>query len=369
MPSVRSHTKHIVPSPHFPRVPTAPSLSARRRPVIDVSPVALQGHYNAPYRADSVSSESSNCSTLVDNADVSIPVYLGDEHVMMQLDYILPTSEYTEYCVPPSPTSSLQPDEQLLATPYSSSLNLLSQSSPGSSKPRLWLHRHKRLPSPRKSPPSSPSDPRTQSFLASLLQARWPKSEPEEPIFGQTAPRAVSPFRGKQRPPSAASMPRSILRTDSHSSPRTIKSPRSLGCVKFVEQPGIWEYRCPEEEEADVEEAEVDEYGVNHPHVVWRTTPKDSDGDSATTLPPPGERTQDSFFKRFLGTSNNKSARPPVKERPVISGPMPLARAASLRQTREANRSHAELLKEISKGPPKKENKLRSLMGRYLKVS
>src|SRR5712671_4154998 len=212
---------------------------------------------------------------------------------MMQLDYILvgrlvltvvegsyahpfqPTSEYTEYYVPPSPTSSLQPDDQLLATPYSSSLNLLSQSSPGSSKSRLWLHRHRRLPSPRKSPPSSPSDPCTQSFLASLLQARWPKTEPEEPIFGQTAPRAVSPFRGKQRPPSAASMPRSILRTDSPSSPRAIKSPRSLGCVKFVEQPGIWEYRRPEEEEAEVGEgeADIDDYGVHHPLVVWRTTP------------------------------------------------------------------------------------------------
>jgi len=167
-------------------------------------------------------------------------------------------------------------------------------------------------------------------------------------------------------------MPRSILRTDSHSTPRTIKSPRSLGCVKFVEQPGVWEYRYPEEEEAEVgegEEADFDEYGVHHPHVVWRTTQRDSDEDSVTTLPPPGERTQESFFKRFLGTPNNKSPRSSVRERPVISGPMPLARAASLRQVKEANRSHAELLKEISKGPPKKENKLRSLVGRYLKVS
>ena len=86
------------------------------------------------------------------------------------------------------------------------------------------------------------------------------------------------------------------------------------------------------------------------------------------TLPPPGERTQsDSFLKRFMGTSskNTKSA----KERPVISAPMPLARASSLREMKEASRSHTELLKEISTGPPKKGKKLRSLVGKYLKVS
>jgi hypothetical protein len=247
-------------------------------------------------------------------------------------------------------------------TPCSSSINLLSRPPPTSTRPRLWLHRNKRLPSLRNTPPSSPSDSRTQSFLTSLLQARWPKTEPEPPIFGQTAPRAVSPFRCRQRPPSAASMPRSILRTDSHSSPRTIKSPRSLGCVKFVEQPGIWEYNSPAEEE------EWDGFG-DHPRVEWRAQ-KDPDGDSIITLPPPGERTQnDSFFKRFMGGASNKNTKA-VKERPIISGPMPLARASSLREMKEANRSHTELLKEISAGPQKKSNnKLRTLMGRYLKVS
>ncbi|KAI0005379.1 hypothetical protein BJV74DRAFT_803977 [Russula compacta] len=156
-------------------------------------------------------------------------------------------------------------------------------------------------------------------------------------------------------------MPRSILRTDSHCSPRTIKSPRSLGCVKFVEQPGVWEYNHPEEEFDD------HGYGLHHSNVEWRTR-KDSDGDSIITLPLPGERTHnDSLFKRFMGVSNKNTKS--VKERPMISGPMPLARAASMRQMKESNRSHTELLKEISKGPPKKENKLRSLMGRYLKVS
>lgn len=306
-----------------------------------------------------------------------MPVYLGDEHVMMQLNYMLvgglaltgrrsyvhpsqPISEFPEDYIPPSPSSSLQPESSFV-TPCSSSANLLSHSS--LAKQRLWLHRHKRSPAPRKSPPSSPSDPHsTQSLLAALLQARWPKSETEQPIFGQTAPRAVSPFRGKQRPPSAASMPRSILRADSHCSPRTIKSPRSLGCVKFVEQPGVWEFNRPEEE--------IDDYGehVPVPHIEWRTR-KDSDGDSIITLPPPGERAHnDSFFKRFIGVSSNKHTKS-VKDRPVISGPMPLARASSIRQMKEASRSHTELLKEISKGPPKKENKLRSLMGRYLRVS
>jgi hypothetical protein len=158
-------------------------------------------------------------------------------------------------------------------------------------------------------------------------------------------------------------MPRSILRTDSHSSPRTIKSPRSLGCVKFVEQPGIWEYNNRIEEEWD-------EFGEHHPRIEW-CKQKESDGDSIITLPPPGERTQnESFFKRFIGggASPNKNAKA-VKERPIISGPMPLARASSLREMKEANRSHAKLLNEISVGPQKKSNKLRTLVGRYLKVS
>ena len=212
-----------------------------------------------------------------------------------------------------------------------------------------------------KSPPSSPSDTRIQSLLAALLQARWPKTESEQPIFGQTAPRAVSPFRGKQRPPSAVSMPRSILRTDPHPSPRTVKSQRSLGCVKFAEQPGVWEFSPPAEEEINV-------YAEHHPHIAWRTR-KDSDGDSTITLPPPGERTHnDSFLKRFKG-GPNKHAKSADQDRPTISGPMPLARTASLRQMKEASQSHIELLKEISKGPPKKENRLRSLMGKYLRVS
>jgi len=262
-----------------------------------------------------------------------------------------------------STISLLKTKGALLATPSCSTINLLSE-SPASTRQRLWLHRSKRSLSTRNSPPSSPNDSRTQSFLASLLQSRWPKTEPEPPIFGQTAPRAVSPFRGKRRPPSAASMPRSILRTDSHSSPRTIKSPRSLGCVKFAEQPGVWEYNPRAQEE-------VDDYGEARSHIEWCTR-KDSDSDSVITLPPPGERNppNDSFFKRIMGASSNKNTKS-AKDRPTISGPMPLAKAASLRQMKEANRSHTELLKEISKGPPtpKKENKLRSLMGRYLKVS
>jgi hypothetical protein len=247
-------------------------------------------------------------------------------------------------------------------TPCSSSINLLSRHHPTSTRPGLWLHRHKRIHPLRNTPPSSPTDSRTQFFLTSLLQARWPKTEPEPPIFGQTAPRAVSPFRCRQRPPSAASMPRSILRTDSHPSPRTIKSPRSLGCVKFVEKPGIWEYN------SHAEEGEWEKFGDHQPRAVLPTQ-KDADGDSIVTLPPPGERTQnDSFFKWIMGGSPNKNTKA-VKERPIISSPMPLARASSLRQMKEANRSHTELLKEISVGPPKKPNKLRTLVGRYLKVS
>ncbi|KAI0307484.1 hypothetical protein B0F90DRAFT_1812962 [Multifurca ochricompacta] len=359
MPPVVSYSNPVSHPTRSVQVQTTASVSARRRPAIDVSQGTLQGHPRAPSRADSVSSEASTSSTLVDTAETLMPVCLDDEHVMMQLDYMLPISEYPEYSIPPSPSSSFQPDEPPLVTPSSSSVNLLSRPSPTSTRPRLWLHRHKRLPGPRNSPPPSPSDPRTQSFLSSLLHARWPKTESEQPIFGQTAPRAVSPFRGKQRPPSAASMPRSILRADSHSRPRTIKSPRSLGCVKFAEQPGIWEYTHPEEERDMFEE--------HHPRIAWRTQ-NDSDEDSIITLPPPGERMHnDSFFKRFMGASNKNTKA--VKGRPMISGPMPLARASSIREMKEASRSHTELLKEISAGPPKKGNKLRSLMGKYLKVS
>ncbi|KAH9046423.1 hypothetical protein EDB84DRAFT_1558297 [Lactarius hengduanensis] len=375
MPFVRPYATPTFHSNHLAQVQTTAPASARRLPVIDVNLGALQRHHRAPSRADSVSSESSTSSTLVDCAvgadpprplftgltivqEASMPIYLDDEHVMMHLDYMLPIS--AECSIPPSPSSSHQPDEPMLVTPSSSSVNLLSHPTSTSARSRLWLHRHKRQPAARNSPPPSPNDSRTQSFLTSLLQARWPKTETEQPIFGQTAPRAVSPFRGKQRPPSAASVPRSILRVDTHANPHTIKSSRSLGCVKFAAQPGVWEYSHPEEEK-------LDGFEDHHPRIAWRHQ-KDSDGDSIITLPPPGERTQsDSLLKRFMGTTpkSTKSA----KERPVISGPMPLARASSLREMKEANRSHTELLKEISTGPPKKGNKLRSLMGRYLKVS
>ena len=121
MSPITSTTKHIFPSVYALQMPTAASLSTRRRPVIDLSQDALQGH---PSRSDSVctfvyseplptsefysklTSESSTCSTLVDNVvsavlvrlafiepissqEASMPVYLGDEHVMMHLDYML----------------------------------------------------------------------------------------------------------------------------------------------------------------------------------------------------------------------------------------------------------------------------------------
>ena len=123
MPSVRSHARHIFPSPPSPQVSTATPLSARRRPVVDISQGASQRNLSAPNRADSVrtilytalhrrlilsklSSNTSTSSTLVDNAvrailllsvfieqipaqEAPMPVYLGDEHVMMQLNYML----------------------------------------------------------------------------------------------------------------------------------------------------------------------------------------------------------------------------------------------------------------------------------------
>jgi hypothetical protein len=89
MPSVSSHTKHIFPA-CSPQVSTA-SLSARRQLAVDVSQGTLQRHPSAPSRADSVrtfiytalhrrlipskvSSDSSSCSTLVDNVVRAIPL-------------------------------------------------------------------------------------------------------------------------------------------------------------------------------------------------------------------------------------------------------------------------------------------------------
>ena len=123
MPTISSHAKHIFPSPPSHHVSPTTSLSARRRLVVDVSQGILQRNPAAPNRADSVctifiqalhqslilsklSSNTSTSSTLVDNAvrttplqfvfiepisaqEASMPVYLGDEHVMMHLDYML----------------------------------------------------------------------------------------------------------------------------------------------------------------------------------------------------------------------------------------------------------------------------------------
>jgi hypothetical protein len=120
-------------------------------------------------------------------------------------------------------------------------------------------------------------------------------------------------------------------------SPRTTKSARSLDCVKFAKQPGIWGYNRPEEK--------VDDYGEpHHPHVEWRSR-KDSDSDSVTTLPPPGERTNNGLvFKCFMGPSNKHTKTTITSStravRLTISGPMPLVRAASLRQMKGANQSH-----------------------------
>jgi len=82
MSPITSPAKHIFPSVYNLQMPTAASLSTRRRPVIDLSQNTLQGY---PGRSDSVrafvyseplpisefysklTSESSTCSTLVDN--------------------------------------------------------------------------------------------------------------------------------------------------------------------------------------------------------------------------------------------------------------------------------------------------------------
>ncbi|KAI0047645.1 hypothetical protein FA95DRAFT_1202199 [Auriscalpium vulgare] len=287
-----------------------------------------------------------------------------------------------------------------------STRNLLS-SSPTSLKPRLWLHRRKCPPPPthqEPAPPSPPSPTDTRaSFLSSLLNARWPKSEPESPIFGQTTPRALSPFRTHPtaRPPSQASVPRSILRADS----RAGRSARSLASVKFAERPGVWEYSDEDDEDDGLPPCSPG-YTARRSVVAGRPgwygsrealarelkervkeREHDSDADSVDTYPPPRERervhSNESFLKRIIGGSGKAQGRPhpPAKghgagEKPTISGPMPLQRAASIRGLQQVHKSHAETIivkPAILAVPPaqaqKKSGKLRNFWGRYVKVS
>ena len=124
MPFVRPYATPTFHSNHLAQVQTTVSVSARRRPVIEVNLGALQRHPRAPSRADSVStliftgsllasqfhaklsSETSTSSTLVDGAvradslrpllialiimqEAPMPNPFDDEHVMMHLDYML----------------------------------------------------------------------------------------------------------------------------------------------------------------------------------------------------------------------------------------------------------------------------------------
>ncbi|KAI0063215.1 hypothetical protein BV25DRAFT_461344 [Artomyces pyxidatus] len=312
--------------------------------------------------------------------DIAFPVYLDEDHVMMHLDYMLPIPEQPERIIPASPACSIPEDP--FVTPTSSSNNLLCQSSPTSLKPLLWLHRRQRPPQTHNSPTPSPTDTRA-SFLTSLLHARWPKSEPEDPIFGQTTPRALSPFRGQPRPPSQLSMPRSILRADSRSKSQR---ERALGSVKFAASERVWEYAEDDDDDADLPFDQG--YGLpgadpDDGRRPWwygpREKARDIDADSVTTYPPPRERERggDSFFRRFIGSSGKSHARghrpalgKGVGEKPTISGPMPLLRAASVRELKDMHHSH-EVAKEktMAAAAAKKGGKMRTFWGRRAKAS
>ncbi|KAA1468379.1 hypothetical protein DENSPDRAFT_848172 [Dentipellis sp. KUC8613] len=372
-----------------------------------------------------VSSDASTSSTLVERTSdpEDLPFWTDpeDEQLTLQFDYMLPIPEHPEGLIPAAASSILLPglpDEPLSFTPASSSHHLLSPPSPtGTSKPRLWLHRRRRtapvpsFPSPD-SPPRSPTDSRA-SFLASLLHARWPKTEAEDPIFGQTTPRALSPCR-QHRPPSTLSTatattaatiagpPRSILtRADSRASKR-----RGPGSVKFAEMAQMIEYACaeiePPEDELEYPFDEGFAEAPHHRHQRAAMAPGTygyaaeekwlgpdvgdaDDGDSVITFPPPSKaRHNDSIFRRFIGSSGKSHAKG-RGERPVISGPFPLARAASLKDMKEcaAGRSSASLARSQKEevvcekrasmkekespragSPTKKANKLRTFWGK-----
>ncbi|KAI0318737.1 hypothetical protein OF83DRAFT_914390 [Amylostereum chailletii] len=311
-------------------------------------------HTRAPSRTDSLLSDSSTNSTLVDSMD--IPFYPDGEHVMMHLDYVLPVTG-DDLSIPSCPSSIMLPEEPMAPSPASSSHFLLLPSSSAGSKPRLWLQRKRRSTSPNL---SMPTDHRA-SLLNSLFNARWPKSEPEDPIFGQTTPRALSPFRGQPtaplRPHSTQSMPRSILRSDSRAGMCPSKPQRSLGSVKFAKSAGVRVYSCMQREDSDFDEGygagriDAEEDAPGKPN--WyqcraareREKAKDADTDSMITYPPPRERQtrNESFLRRLMTKSNKQEKCVSGPGKLVISAPMPLARAASLREMKEASRSKAEL--------------------------
>ncbi|KAI0033731.1 hypothetical protein K488DRAFT_84680 [Vararia minispora EC-137] len=150
-------------------------------------------------------SRASTSSTLVESTS-DLSLYSSDEHVMLHLDYTLPI--FPELSEPPSPSSPLSSSNASLPTLNDSAKDLIlspTSATPASNaKPRLWLHRRRRR--------TSSSD--TRALLAALFHSRWPRSEPEDPIFGQTAPRALSPCRAQQ------------LRGDETVTPSRVPTPR-----------------------------------------------------------------------------------------------------------------------------------------------
>ncbi|ETW87703.1 hypothetical protein HETIRDRAFT_167279 [Heterobasidion irregulare TC 32-1] len=343
--------------------------------------MAFVKHPRVHSQAGSISSQFSTSSTLVDVAET--PESPGDEHVMMQLDYILPVWEYPGNYIPSTPSSILLPEPSTTSpTPCSSSHHLVSSVSTRGS--RLWLHRRRRLATDNQTTTASNT---RSSFLTSLLHSRWPKSELEDPIFGQTTPRALSPHRQhfhdehdrdllppvRERPPSTLSAPRSILtRVDS----RDKRSVRSFkGSVKFVEKPKLWEY-----------EEYYGDYGFdNERQNRWNVGQVKDDvdeADSVMTLPPSTARSRarsESILRRFIGSSGKSHARGHGKgkkvqgigEKLVISGPMPLVKAASMRDLkqssdpdRKGNVKEKGTNMASGAGATKKGNKLRTFWGR-----
>ncbi|VDB95434.1 unnamed protein product [Peniophora sp. CBMAI 1063] len=152
----------------------------------------------ASSHADSLFSQAST-STGLTAADSKPELYdyPPDEHVMLHLEYNLPIFSDDSEPSTPASTSSGTPGSpsasaHALLPPPPSSSPVPAVAAP---KPRLWLNRQRRRPV------STDETPQTRALLTSLLHSHWPRSEPENPIFGRTTPRALSPMRGQRLHP------------------------------------------------------------------------------------------------------------------------------------------------------------------------
>ncbi|KZV77531.1 hypothetical protein PENSPDRAFT_679085 [Peniophora sp. CONT] len=408
----------------------------------------------ASSHADSLFSQAST-STGLTAADSKSQLYNypPEEHVMLHLEYTLPIFSDDSEPSTPASTSSGTP-----GSPSASAHALLPpppSSSPAPAvtapKPRLWLNRQRRRPV------STDETPQTRALLTSLLHSHWPRSEPENPIFGRTAPRPLSPMRGQRlpshlddtsqgattvldsspltkmspllpvsdmqpcpppraiysppsvpskphtlknrpsvrfqpestsanarptspalsintnirpstptpksqrpRPPSTQSVPRSILRSDSRLPLSNTTTTTRKTSVKFARRSDVRSYRMPDEFMIDSPDREVETYATPTWYECREARARQEEAEMARERRRDAvaqstkerereqekqrEKEKESLLRRcFLWKDKSEPAKP------VISGPMPLARASSLRDMRVAREAALRQQEELER--------------------